>query len=242
MRLFVSGINGNSSQTTSESNPETSSILSTELTAGNPATEEQTDSINVNVRLSRSQSQSNESLENYATDDESRSSSHTKSVNIESAMIPESASKVILPQEPNESNANNIAKTVVKKPTIHAVKELTDDDFKNFRAKKISKKSEHRAHVQYDEKTGELIGGDHPCHRECKEGEEPMICYYMFHLEWYQTMSKACYDCPFNETDCQRLDCIPADGMSRALNVINRKMPGPAIEVRSSLNTCKILI
>ncbi|KAI8423719.1 hypothetical protein MSG28_012750 [Choristoneura fumiferana] len=146
-------------------------------------------------------------------------------------MIPESASKVILPQETNESNANNIVKTIVKKPTIHAVKELTDDDFKNFRAKKISKKSEHRAHAQYDEKTGELIGGDHPCHRECMEGEEPMICYYMFHLEWYQTMSKACYDCPFNETDCQRLDCIPADGMSRALNVINRKMPGPAIEV-----------
>lgn len=88
-----------------------------------------------------------------------------------------------------------------------------------------------RAHVRYDEVTGELIDGDHPCHRECREGEEPMICYYHFVLEWYQTMSKACYDCPFNITDCFRPDCIPADGMNRPLNVINRKMPGPSIEV-----------
>lgn len=85
--------------------------------------------------------------------------------------------------------------------------------------------------VRYDEITGELITDDHPCQRDCSVGEDPMICYYHFKLEWYQTMSKACFNCPYNESDCFRHDCIPADGMNRALNVINRKMPGPAIEV-----------
>lgn len=96
---------------------------------------------------------------------------------------------------------------------------------------KVEDKSKLKADVKYDTVTGELIGGDHPCHRECFEGDDPMICYYHFKLEWYQTMSKACYDCPFNETDCFRPDCIPADGMNRPLNVINRKMPGTPIEV-----------
>lgn len=44
-------------------------------------------------------------------------------------------------------------------------------------------------------------------------------------------MSKACYGCPFNETDCFRPHCIAADGFRRSLLVINRMMPGPAIEV-----------
>lgn len=58
-----------------------------------------------------------------------------------------------------------------------------------------------------------------------------MVCRYNFELEWYEAMSKACFDCPFNITDCDRKDCIPADGMGRPLTVINRKMPGPSVEV-----------
>ncbi|XP_014205468.1 laccase-1-like [Copidosoma floridanum] len=44
-------------------------------------------------------------------------------------------------------------------------------------------------------------------------------------------MSKACYDCPNNVTDCFRPHCISADGIQRSLYVANRQLPGPAIEV-----------
>lgn len=124
---------------------------------------------------------------------------------------PVSASRIIMPIRNNFSVIRNVVQS-------EHIKEKVESDV-------------DRANVKYDEITGELIGGKHPCHRECFEGEEPMICYYLFKIEWYQTMSKACYDCPYNETDCFRPDCIPADGMNRPLNVINRKMPGPAVEV-----------
>ncbi|XP_011645340.1 laccase-1-like isoform X2 [Pogonomyrmex barbatus] len=71
----------------------------------------------------------------------------------------------------------------------------------------------------------------HACRRTCKDGIVPLDCYYTFKLESYYTMSKACYDCPFNITDCFRPHCIPADGMKRSLMVVNRQMPGPSIEV-----------
>lgn len=72
----------------------------------------------------------------------------------------------------------------------------------------------------------------HACRRTCKDSAAPLDCYYTFKLESYHTMSKACYDCPFNITDCFQLHCIPADGMKRSLMVVNRQMPGPPIEVR----------
>ncbi|XP_045506939.1 laccase-4-like isoform X1 [Colias croceus] len=145
----------------------------------------------------------------------------------------ESASKVLYPIVSNES-FNDLKYQVRRRntSTVAAPKVQYNEPKKTIpTARHMVKKNEFRAHVQYDEVTGELISGEHPCLRECKEGEEPMICYYHFNLEWYQTMSKACYDCPYNETDCDRIDCIPADGMSRPLTVVNRKMPGPAIEV-----------
>ncbi|KAL1465394.1 hypothetical protein WDU94_004972 [Cyamophila willieti] len=71
----------------------------------------------------------------------------------------------------------------------------------------------------------------HPCHRPCIEGQPPMTCTYTFHIEWYYTMSKACFDCPYNVTDCGRLHCIPADGMKRAITIVNRQMPGPSVDV-----------
>lgn len=71
----------------------------------------------------------------------------------------------------------------------------------------------------------------HPCDRKCIEGEAPMICKYHFTVEWYQILSKACYDCPYNQTDCGRLHCITGDGIKRPVLVVNRQMPGPAIEV-----------
>uniref|UniRef100_A0A8D8WL32 Laccase-2 n=1 Tax=Cacopsylla melanoneura TaxID=428564 RepID=A0A8D8WL32_9HEMI len=71
----------------------------------------------------------------------------------------------------------------------------------------------------------------HPCRRPCIEGQPPMTCTYNFHIEWYYTMSKACFDCPYNVTDCGRLHCIPADGMKRAITIVNRQMPGPSVDV-----------
>lgn len=71
----------------------------------------------------------------------------------------------------------------------------------------------------------------HPCLRECLVGEPPKTCKYHFKMEWYYTMSKACYDCPYNLTDCFRPDCVPADGVERPIIVINRSLPGPSIQV-----------
>ncbi|XP_041470356.1 laccase-like [Lytechinus variegatus] len=70
----------------------------------------------------------------------------------------------------------------------------------------------------------------HPCLRDCT-GSKPMQCEYTFVVEWYNTMSKACYDCPCNLTDCQREQCVAADGVPRPIIVANRSLPGPPIEV-----------
>ncbi|XP_046822768.1 laccase-1-like [Vespa crabro] len=71
----------------------------------------------------------------------------------------------------------------------------------------------------------------HHCRRFCKDGAPKMDCYYTFKIESYRTMSKACYDCPFNVTDCFRPHCVPADGIKRSILAVNRQMPGPSIEV-----------
>ena len=70
----------------------------------------------------------------------------------------------------------------------------------------------------------------HPCSRDCVKGET-LTCYYEFIVEAFETMSKACYDCPQNETDCFRPHCVQGDGMKRSIVVVNRMMPGPTIEV-----------
>lgn len=71
----------------------------------------------------------------------------------------------------------------------------------------------------------------HPCVRPCVEGAPPMVCRYKFELEWYYTMSKACYDCPLKLSDCDRKDCVVADGVKRPIAVVNRQLPGPSVEV-----------
>ena len=47
----------------------------------------------------------------------------------------------------------------------------------------------------------------------------------------YTTMSRACYNCPTNEEDCFRQNCIPANGYTRTVEVVNRMLPGPTIQV-----------
>ena len=58
-----------------------------------------------------------------------------------------------------------------------------------------------------------------------------MVCKYYFTIEWYKTLSKACYDCPQNGTDCDRPHCVAANGVERAFISVNRMLPGPIIQV-----------
>nr|AAN17506.1 laccase 1 [Manduca sexta] len=200
-------------------------IISTHgINSQTESTAEDNESTTVGLNSENTESVS-ANLEDVSLDNDQQSS-----VQIKKAEGLESASRVIMPVKPNISR-NDVSYASKENVQRHPVEELDEELAKQILSKYAMKKSNIRAHVRYDEVTGELVGGAHPCERECKEGEEPMVCYYHFNLEWYQTMSKACYNCPFNETDCSRPDCIPADGMNRALSVVNRKMPGPAIEV-----------
>ena len=58
-----------------------------------------------------------------------------------------------------------------------------------------------------------------------------MVCEYNWTLEYYSTMSRACFDCPNNFTDCFRENCVAADSNERAIESVNRMIPGPSIQV-----------
>lgn len=77
---------------------------------------------------------------------------------------------------------------------------------------------------------------NHPCVRQCEDGIPNRRCEYHWTLEMYYVLSKACYDCPFNLTDCSRPHCVPADGTSRGILTANRRIPGPGIQVSISIN------
>ena len=47
----------------------------------------------------------------------------------------------------------------------------------------------------------------------------------------YSTLSRACYNCPHNYTDCLRENCILADGKLKTIEVVNKLLPGPSIQV-----------
>ena len=72
---------------------------------------------------------------------------------------------------------------------------------------------------------------NHTCKRDCSESGMPMVCEYDFVFESYVAMSRACFACPLKSSDCLREHCISADGFKRTIQVANRLMPGPSIEV-----------
>ena len=72
---------------------------------------------------------------------------------------------------------------------------------------------------------------EHECNRPCSWPPQPKTCRYTFTVEWLQSMSLACYDCPFNLTDCERPGCIPVNGVARPIVVVNRQLPGPHVQV-----------
>ncbi|XP_061164931.1 uncharacterized protein LOC133173877 [Saccostrea echinata] len=70
----------------------------------------------------------------------------------------------------------------------------------------------------------------HPCIRKC-DSHISMTCEYNFTVEYYHTLSKACFNCPHNITDCARPHCVAADGTKRGIITVNRMVPGPGIHV-----------
>lgn len=68
------------------------------------------------------------------------------------------------------------------------------------------------------------------CARSCRDNDT-RLCLFTFKVHLYQTLTRACYDCPRNLTDCLRPECIFGAGERRLLTVVNRQLPGPAIEV-----------
>lgn len=54
---------------------------------------------------------------------------------------------------------------------------------------------------------------------------------FPFKVEWYETLSKACQDCPESIDHCSRSHCVSGDGIHRSIMTINRMMPGPLIDV-----------
>ncbi|XP_064087026.1 LOW QUALITY PROTEIN: uncharacterized protein LOC135201744 [Macrobrachium nipponense] len=68
------------------------------------------------------------------------------------------------------------------------------------------------------------------CYRKCMPGDT-RTCHFSFEVHLYQTMSRACYNCPRNITDCSRPECVPGDGVQRRIVVVNKQMPGPHIQV-----------
>ena len=59
----------------------------------------------------------------------------------------------------------------------------------------------------------------------------PRTCEYNFTVEHFTTLSRSCFNCPQNVTDCFRPHCISGDGVYRVVKVVNRMLPGPTINV-----------
>lgn len=58
-----------------------------------------------------------------------------------------------------------------------------------------------------------------------------MICEYDWTLEYYSSLGRACYKCPQKYEDCFRENCVVGDGVQKALETINRMLPGPSVQV-----------
>ncbi|XP_012225378.2 uncharacterized protein [Linepithema humile] len=70
------------------------------------------------------------------------------------------------------------------------------------------------------------------CARTCRKGDR-RICYYNFVVENYRINGPACNLCTPDSINvfCSTCECVLADGVERSARIVNRQMPGPAIEV-----------
>ncbi|KAJ4431319.1 hypothetical protein ANN_19916, partial [Periplaneta americana] len=69
------------------------------------------------------------------------------------------------------------------------------------------------------------------CARECKKDGAPRLCYYRFTLEAYATLTDACQNCTEEISQCENVQCVPADGFEKGILTVNRRLPGPSIQV-----------
>ncbi|CAK9302784.1 unnamed protein product [Gordionus sp. m RMFG-2023] len=75
-----------------------------------------------------------------------------------------------------------------------------------------------------------LLKPQHPCDRPCDD--EPMECHYDFQVTFSRSMLKPqCGNCPEILGDCYLPGCIPVDGNSRSIFLVNEMLPGPDIRV-----------
>lgn len=97
------------------------------------------------------------------------------------------------------------------------------------------KEEKMRKLTQLSHLLNSTVLNDHPgefCRRPCTLSGPPMVCYYKWTLEYYQTMGSACKDCANGiHSDCFHSQCVTADGVERGFMAINRKFPGPTIEI-----------
>ncbi|KAJ9592210.1 hypothetical protein L9F63_001211 [Diploptera punctata] len=68
------------------------------------------------------------------------------------------------------------------------------------------------------------------CMRDCVANDS-RICYYQFQVENYAVLTQACGNCVNNEEDCNLPQCVSADGFEKGIISVNRKLPGPSIQV-----------
>lgn len=59
------------------------------------------------------------------------------------------------------------------------------------------------------------------------------LLFLLLH-SFFISPSRACFDCPWNKTDCDRPECVAADGERRMIFTVNKQLPGPSIQVRKT--------
>ncbi|XP_069675391.1 uncharacterized protein [Periplaneta americana] len=69
------------------------------------------------------------------------------------------------------------------------------------------------------------------CARDCKKDGAPRLCYYRFTLEAYATLTEACKNCTEDISQCANVQCVFADGFEKGILTVNRRLPGPSIQV-----------
>ncbi|XP_033743203.1 uncharacterized protein LOC117329384 [Pecten maximus] len=72
----------------------------------------------------------------------------------------------------------------------------------------------------------------HPC-ISAYEITSILTCQNELQAESLYTLNEVCCECLLNVTDCYIPGCTPTDGNSRAVLVINRVSPEPAIHVNA---------
>lgn len=89
--------------------------------------------------------------------------------------------------------------------------------------------SNHREKPDSDEGAANITLGEF-CYRPCMPNDT-RTCQFTFEVHLYQTLSRACYKCPSNATDCERPECVVGDGTRRMVTAVNKGIPGPTIQV-----------